>query len=211
MKNRKLKSGVSYDKVITLLKQTDDFKMLKHRVMDRLNAHHFAGWHVETDYSGNPYANGQVKFADGFGFSVRPSTSTNNGAVSYYAYFSRSDFVKKDELLKVIQDNFGVTKPGQKKPAVPTYFCNGDRVLEMMWESDNLFDESDKTLEIRTHYSGFLTSLVGTDEYRAGLNAKRAEYIVEDIKKCLLRHKDATPEIIKQALDMYLIHEVMMN
>ena len=122
--------------------------------------------------------------------------------------------LRKSELEKVIQDNFGVIREGERKPRIPTYFCKVDRIKEMMWEEiyqlaevlEPEFQECSRKM-----HSMVVDSQAGED-YKNGLLKAKEDHIVEQITACLTRWaKDASPAVLKRALDSYVMHEIMQD
>jgi len=213
---RKLKSGESYKKVSSLIQETEDFKNYIAIAKRRLATPSIVKWDFQVDYSGVSYPILVVGFGENEE-NVISGFHHNKISGGEFQFECRTNFsmvFHKKDLEKIILDNFGVIREGERKPRVPTYFCKPDRLLQMMWEDihqefynlETEFQEASKKicLLVAEDQSG--------DEYKSGLRKAREDHVVEKIVECLDRWaKDASPEVLKRALDSYVMHEIMKD
>ena len=207
-KQRKLKTGENYDKVINLLCQTVDFQNLRARSVRRLQTARIGKFKYKTDWGGKPVAIAVIAYGEGEEEQTQEVSSEYN-AGKLYLNINPSVYWNKEEIGEVVEKNFGVVKPGFKKPHVPTYFLNPDRVRDAFYERSALLEVSALVLEAKERVQQALDEYILTDEYKAGLQLAREDYTVEEIKKVLLRFKDATPDVLRRALNEFVMHEVM--
>jgi hypothetical protein len=200
---RKLKNGESYKKVVGLLAATNDFTALKNVVIRRLNTARIAGFQFSVDYRGDPTGDALIDYGEG---EECVQQRTFNG----FFHLRLVDIVKPSEIENIVRLNFGVTKPGMRKPAVPTYFCNALRVEEILKERmDDLLGVQELIIDTNSRLRRNLEEARQSDEYRAGLRSAREDHMVEEILKTLQRFNDASPETLKRALGQYVVHSVM--
>ena len=203
--NRKLKNGDSYRKLCELVSQTDEFKFLRGAIVDRIRNAEFKGFEYETDYRGEAFGVAVVSFSGISDQRFRP-----NDVNRVNVWITRDSLILKSEVEDLVSKVFGVTRPGSKKPIVPTYFCKAERLVEELYINP-VWDLSEEMDRMKLRLETEINDKVKEESFVLGIQDKREEHIVEEIKKVLLRFKDITPAAIKKALDRYVMHEVMEN
>lgn len=200
---RKLKNGDSYNKVIDLLVKTKDFQDLKARAHKRLEDAHIGGFEFAVDWQGLPYGNIIVVYP--YGDDERTQKIHGNSEL----HITQDAFYIRREIDNVVSANFGVAKPGHKKPEVPTYFCNPDRVAAMMLERVAHLEIADLVSETTKRLRVLKEEAMQSDEWKDGLIRAREDHTVEQIKNVLMKFRDASPNTLRRAFDYFVLHAVM--
>ena len=208
---RKLKNGVSYDKVIELLSNTQDFKNEKSAVQRRVANIRVERLKFDADWKGNPEC--YVIAAFGTDDEVLTQRFRCETSAEYEMIVGVNSIINEANVKAIVDKNFGVTHPGFSKPAVPTYFCNPERVKEILWnKARGLFNFNYDSNEFRTvkeRLRQIRVEILASDEFANGMKKCRDDYTVEEIKKVLMRFKEASPELLKRALGAFVVESVM--
>jgi len=217
-------SKSSHGKVVHCLVSIPEFNDLVLLARERLENICVEDTQFDTDYMGRPWAVMMFKMGvDDNSVIKRVQINTDK---SYYIHISLvSDLLGDETVNRYVDSHFGVSK-GKNMP-VPTYNCKKENVLESFKETlnchgqwlDRLKTEPRTALQDLKILSEFtretmintVKTTIASPEYAEGCKQARADLIVKDIREALSKHRDVTPEIIKRALDEYVVHEIMEN
>jgi hypothetical protein len=214
----------SYAKIVNLLISIPEFKDLYLLALERLENIEIDSVKYSTDYYDRP--NAVVKLKMGLGDNVIFKDITIDKDREFYVHVNLvSEIFTHDTLKDYIRANFGVVK-GKKTP-VPTFNCGIAQTFEFFNEvlgsrGDNLPDFMNVPKTVLGHLHAqcnkasenittMIRNLTVSQEYSEGCQRARADLIVNNIRNTISRYKDVTPEILKRALDEYIMHEIMMS
>lgn len=200
-RDRKLKNGESYRKVMLLIKETPEWKSLVKMAERRLATGRISKVDYNIGYSGDPFPVFTISIGED------EEEIVTGKATDTYVY---TDSVwKSEEVERVVKSVMVDVKPGKKKPDVPSYFCKVDRVAHMMKQDSDQF--SIQVSECRARLAEQRKELESSAEFMESMKEARVQHVVEDIKRTLMKHKDLDKDILKRALDEYVIHSIMEN
>jgi hypothetical protein len=122
-------------------------------------------------------------------------------------------FAARAEVKAVIDANFGV------KGRVPTYFCRKDVVLGddsrrgtlsfYSWWTRKLGENHDASIEAaKARVGAQIREMAASEEVQAKGRAFLVEQAVRDIKLALSAYDHLGKEVLKEAIDEYLIHSI---
>ena len=214
MTSRKLKNGQSYERIQKLMMETSDGQRLVEKALRRLNNVNLGESEFKTNYNDRPHCYKTVIF--GVDRETTEARVSIDFTGSFYFTMSPKHLITDDDIKELVEANFGVTKPGSKKPSVPTFFCKAPRVIQYLENARNLDNLLDSSLNIPALMEGVRVSVnksieafTKSEEFREGLQAARDDLIVTKIREVLGQFKDATPAVLKRALDEFVMHEIM--
>jgi hypothetical protein len=91
--------------------------------------------------------------------------------------------------------------------AIKTQGANLD--YDMIVARDRIKELWQMTEKIQSTITEKLKEYILTSEYSEGCQEARARLIVNNIRTTIAKFNDVTPEILKRALDEYIMHEIM--
>jgi len=203
--------GTSYDKVVALTMETQEFRALKERAVRR-----FATIRIGEDltaqcgYDGVPKLTLEILAGEG----AETLKMTAEEHIVFRLWSINSILYNEEEAEALVKATFGVVRPGyKKKMVVPTYFCNEKKVVEELYPKmrDVLVAHLDEAL-ISQRVNGLThecRAVFASEEAAACRQLARDNLIVEKIKNVLLQFKDARPDVLRRAMDEYVTHAIM--
>lgn len=206
-KPRKLKNGASYNKVCSLLMETMEFKQEMKDAERRLETARISECKFHSDWGGRSFGSIVLTFGDEESKTIEKELDCQYDSPT--VSISKSDYILKSSFDKVVDANFGVTKPGFSKPSVPTYFLSKERVKEHLWDNfqcDRFYSLIDKT---KARLQSQASQIYQSDEFKAGLVKAREDYTVQEICKTLAQFKDASPATLRRACEHFIIETIM--
>jgi len=214
MSNKKLKSGGSYDRIQLNLMESNGGKELTARVFRRLHNWRLGEAKFSTGYRDDPQCHLYVEYGEGDEMTKQTVGIDAKGVF----YFDVADqmIITDDDINYLVKENFGVVPPGAKKPVVPTYNCSKARVIEHLLHArltDRLISLElhmvSQRIAVRAEITKSIQEYTMSDTFKNGCQGAREDIIVKKIRDVLGQFKDATPSVLKRALDEYVMHEIM--
>lgn len=199
--------GASYEKVVKRIQETNACKSLIEKARHRLSTLRVEEMTGGITYEGKPFLKFKVVSGTGDSAIIR-SYEHRNAEFNIWGFTDMA--YTRDEMRAVVKETFGVpVNQFSKRMVVPTYFCKIDKVHDEFQNSfgdlarqelGNLGNES-----IGRIVTECRERILSTEAAQV-LESTSDRYTIEEIKKTLLRFKDSKPEILKQALDEFVVH-----
>jgi hypothetical protein len=200
--------GTSYDKVLELIAATSQFAALRARIRRRAESLRVSRTEVRVQ-NGKPLICAFLAAGNDAEMHDMPCMERDDGYV-FKIWGAGNLMLEPEELHAVVDATFGVPVPGYRKRfVVPTYFCKPGKVKKLFNEKwfDALRAEVSEIVEPRLEALTLeVRALFVTEDSTAMKVAAKNRYTVDEIKKTLLRFKDAPAEVLKQALDEFVVH-----
>lgn len=219
-KDRQLKNGKSYGKVIELLRETTEYTQVVNIATMRLSTFSIDKAEYIVDWNGKPRCEVRIRLGEGEN-SVTKGLGTfdpNSNPSDWHITLTMKDVIREFDCKSVVNANFGKVKEGYRKVSVPTYNCSPERVLSMLekdfeklrWNEDTgeYGPFSGMLIDGRQRITDLMAGFVKSDAFQEGCKNAREDHIVNKIKGVLLQFPDATPEVLKRALNEYVMHEI---
>ena len=219
---KKPKTNGSYSKITKLLLGIPEFRDVFLLASERMENVCIESIKYDVDYYDRPISVVTIKCGvEDRAVNVDISVDKDR---DFYVRLNLISQILTDDLVKeFVKNNFGVAK-GKKMP-VPTFNCKLQSVIEFFLKAlrdqgenlppemstergicIDLHNQKSRTEEVITSK---IQELVRSQEYADGCQQARADFMVEKIRSTISKFKDVTPEILKRALDTYIMHEIM--
>ena len=184
---------------------TPEWAAMRQLIVRRLSTVRIGEVVYKTSYYGESY--GEIKIHCGEGEEERTQTITSESK-RYTARLNQDFYFEKDLVALTVNSVFGVVRPGEKKAAVPTYFLKAERLAEMLIENPKL-ELGDEVHNAKCKLQLELDAFANSEEFDQSLKNQRVEHTIEEIRRTLMRFRDATPETLRTALDLFILNDVM--
>ncbi len=212
----------SYAKVANLLLNLPEFNDIMLMATKRSEVVCLEKAVYDTDYSGRPTSTVTFRLGE-IQDSICLDVSVSRDKEFYLHLCPVKRIIKEDTLKIFVENHFG--KSVGKKTPVPTYNCKLARVQEFVLDAiktqganldydmivarDRIKELWQMTEKIQSTITEKLKEYILTSEYSEGCQEARARLIVNNIRTTIAKFNDVTPEILKRALDEYIMHEIM--
>jgi len=206
----------SFDKVCKNITETTDFRDYVLRRSEAIDAAKVIGWKFFTsgdDYEGTKTPRGvelpNFQLQIDWGKSDDGDETHETVWSSSYQSFTMDvdNITDSSDLKNIVRKNFGVNRK------CPTYNCNKDKVLEKFpgFARSVIFQTlSDKIVKAQERLRIDMIEVVNSESFKRERIRHHELHIINDINKVLKKYgKLATPQILREALDSYICHELM--
>lgn len=205
----------SKEKICEAMYETDEFKALVNEARERLNSAKVIGYKGHySDYERKSSI--KVDFETDFcGAKKTETIDTTYVSLNQYWTLPRKLFISEASIEQVFNANFGILRPNStKKYRVPTYNVNRDTALNAFKDKaeSHLFCQVDSlAYSASAALAKQVASFMVTPEADKLKQDATDRYTIDTIKSVLLRFKNASPEVLRQATEEFVCASIMLD
>jgi hypothetical protein len=203
----------SYSQICCRLAATSGYGRVRAIILDAFEAARVDKIVPENPYSKGPNGRRPHSFEIDFG-NERPSPFTmviarSTEKVEFNIYCTYDHLFSEEDIEREILPFFG-TK------TCPTYFCKREKVLKEMSDfikreisKDEALVEARKAAEARIYLQAMELYTEGAVD--RAIQGWYDDEAVKEIRTALLKFRDLKADVIKRALDEYVVHDIMQS